>query len=184
MDFGNRLRYIREFRGFTQKQLGLAIGLSEKSAESTISQYERCEKMPRKQAIEKLTLALNVPKTALIPISTEFSEGILQTLLFDEDSHYLKPCKFDDNYFIGTENNDINFYTDLECWYEAYNNLKSGIWTKEQYIEWKLNYPYIKPSSDFDCIKSDLIKSGFNIDDNETSLWKYVLLNRNKNKNN
>ena len=186
MDFSNRLRYIRELRGLTQKQLGLAIGLSEKAAESTISQYERGEKRPRKDAISRLALALEVSDNALDLVPQAFPQGLLQRLLFAEDFHGLQPYKIHDRYFIGPivyEDGEFsNFYNDLECWYEAHQKLINSEWTEEQYIEWKLHYPYIKPSTVFEDIKSDLKKDGYKISDEETNLWKYVLLNKNNKK--
>ncbi|MBR5794761.1 MAG: helix-turn-helix transcriptional regulator [Erysipelotrichaceae bacterium] len=184
MDFSNRLRYIRELRGLTQKQLGLAIGLSEKAAESTISQYERGEKRPRKNAIEKLALVLNVPDSALDLVPKAFPQGLLQRILFAEDEHGLQPYKIHNRCFIGPieyeDGEFANFYKDLECWYEAYQKVTNSEWTEKQYLEWKLHYPYIKPSTVFDALKSDFIRDGYNIPDDETNLWKYVLLERNK----
>ena len=186
MDFSDRLRYIRELRGLTQKQLGLAIGLSERAAESTISQYERGEKKPRKNAIARLALALNVPDIALDLVPKAYPQGHHQRILFAEDHHGIQPYKIHNRCFIGPieyEGGEFsNFYSDLECWYEAYNKLINSEWTEQQYIEWKLYYPYIKPSTVFESTKSELIKEGHQIPDDETNLWKYVLLEKNKKK--
>lgn len=186
MDFSFRLRYIREFRGLTQKQLGLAMGLSEKAAESTISQYERGDKKPRKKAIEKLALALNVPIPTLEVVSSEMPQGFLMNMLFAEEYYDLEPRKREDRFLVGPnpyiDGGSDAIAKEIECWYETYNLFRDTDWSEEQYIEWKINYPYIKPSTVFEHIKADLIKDGIEIDDNETSLWKYVLLNRNNKK--
>ena len=186
MDFSNRLRYIREFRGLTQKQLGLAIGLSERAAESTISQYERGEKKPRKKVIEKLALALSVPDSTLELVPSEFPQGFLQRMLFAEELHGLRPYRINGRHFIGPieyeDGKFLSFYNDLQCWYEAYNKVVFSQWTEEEYIEWKLHYPYIKPSTVFESVKAEFIKDGYDISDDETNLWKYVLLDRNKKK--
>lgn len=184
MDFSFKLRYIREFRGLTQKQLGLAMGLSEKAAESTISQYERGEKKPRKKAIEKLAQALNVPETNLEKVHSTIPYGLLIELLFLEELYNFCPCKKENRLYLGPEPSiDVSssaLSKEIDCWYEARNYLDEGIWTKEQYIEWKLNYPYMKPSATFESLKAELIKEGYEIPNDETNLWKYVLLEKNK----
>ena len=54
MSFGSQLRRIRKFKGLDQAELGKRIGLSDKSAYATISQYERGAKKPRnKETIYK-----------------------------------------------------------------------------------------------------------------------------------
>ena len=40
----------------------------------------------------------------------------------------------------------------------------------------------MKPSTVFDTTKAELLKDGYEIPDDETNLWKYVLLNINKKK--
>ena len=37
---GDKIHRIRDFRGMTQKQLGIAVGFDEKSADVRIAQYE------------------------------------------------------------------------------------------------------------------------------------------------
>ena len=38
--FGEKVRLVRTFRGLTQKALGIAVGLNEKTADIRIAQYE------------------------------------------------------------------------------------------------------------------------------------------------
>ena len=39
---GQRLKFVRRFRRLTQKELGLLMGYSEKTADVRIAQYENC----------------------------------------------------------------------------------------------------------------------------------------------
>jgi len=39
MTVGEKIKYIRTFRGMTQQQLGVAIGLSAKGADNRMAQY-------------------------------------------------------------------------------------------------------------------------------------------------
>jgi len=47
MAVGERIRYIRNLRGMTQKQLGVAVGFGEKTADVPIAQYESGTRTPR-----------------------------------------------------------------------------------------------------------------------------------------
>lgn len=44
MSFGQRLKRIRNFRGFTMKQLGMNLNIPERQADVRISQYESDKK--------------------------------------------------------------------------------------------------------------------------------------------
>ena len=41
MTAGDRIRMLRKFRGMTQKEVGIAIGLSEKGADIRITQLRK-----------------------------------------------------------------------------------------------------------------------------------------------
>ena len=44
---GDKIHRIRDFRGMTQKQLGMAVGFDEKSADVRIAQYESGTRTPK-----------------------------------------------------------------------------------------------------------------------------------------
>lgn len=66
MTFGERLKTIRKEKGFTQKSLGLACGLEESSAESTIRKYEIGSRKPRDKALQKICEVLEIPTYELL----------------------------------------------------------------------------------------------------------------------
>ena len=43
---GQRLKFVRRFRRLTQKELGLLMGYSEKTADVRIAQYEKNARTP------------------------------------------------------------------------------------------------------------------------------------------
>ena len=57
---GDKIHRIRDFRGMTQKQLGMAVGFDEKSADVRIAQYESGTRTPKQPLVEKLAEALDV----------------------------------------------------------------------------------------------------------------------------
>ena len=44
---GQRLKFVRRFRRLTQKELGLLMGYSEKTADVRIAQYEKTLRTPQ-----------------------------------------------------------------------------------------------------------------------------------------
>ncbi|ARW11721.1 hypothetical protein BJI49_09690 [Acetobacter pasteurianus] len=60
--FGNRVRTLRELKGFTQQQLAGMIGLTENS----ITQYEGGRAIPRPLKMEALAVALGTNTTYLL----------------------------------------------------------------------------------------------------------------------
>lgn len=65
MIFGDRLRFIRNYREMTQKELGIALGISVKNAAKRIHQYEKNEKIPRDDVIKKMAEILKISESAL-----------------------------------------------------------------------------------------------------------------------
>ena len=49
MTVGEKIKYIRTFRGITQQQLGVAIGLPAKGADNRMAQYETNYRVPKKE---------------------------------------------------------------------------------------------------------------------------------------
>ena len=49
MTVGEKIKFIRNFRGITQKELGVGIGFDEKGADNRIAQYETNYRVPKKK---------------------------------------------------------------------------------------------------------------------------------------
>lgn len=75
--FGEKIKHLRNKNHLTQKQLGLALGFSENSADIRIAQYESGERKPREDILRKMAKIFNVPLEVLIvPVLSEH-ENIL-----------------------------------------------------------------------------------------------------------
>ena len=55
MAVGDRIKRARNLRGMTQKELGIAIGFEEKSADIRIAQYESNTRTPKEELLRKGT---------------------------------------------------------------------------------------------------------------------------------
>lgn len=60
MTTGKKIKRIRLLRGLTQKELGIAAGLHPYTADTRISQYEIDDRVPKKELLEKIAIALGV----------------------------------------------------------------------------------------------------------------------------
>ena len=65
MAIGERIRFIRNLRGMTQKFLGLQVGFSERTADIRMAQYESGSRTPKADLVEQLADALDVSTEAL-----------------------------------------------------------------------------------------------------------------------
>lgn len=88
MTVGEKIRVIRTFRGMTQKELGLSVGFDEKGADNRIAQYETDYRVPRKEMLDKIALALNVNRLNFYSAGKGDSapEDLLRTLFWLEES--------------------------------------------------------------------------------------------------
>ena len=51
MTVGEKIKFIRNFRGMTQKELGVGIGFDEKGADNRIAQYETNYRVPKRDIL-------------------------------------------------------------------------------------------------------------------------------------
>ncbi|WP_447896453.1 helix-turn-helix domain-containing protein [Stenotrophomonas acidaminiphila] len=76
--FGRRLREARLARGMNQAALGAVLGLEEENtAAPRISRYERGDRMPDNESMEKLAAALELPVAYFHAASEPLAEMIL-----------------------------------------------------------------------------------------------------------
>ena len=83
--FGEKIKHLRNKNHLTQKQLGLALGFSENSADIRIAQYESGERMPREDILRKMAKIFNVPLEVLIvPVLSEPREYLVEAFWIQE----------------------------------------------------------------------------------------------------
>ena len=73
--FGEKLRYLRRKNNLTQKELGMAVGFPENTADVRIAQYETNARTPREKLLKKLAQVLGVQKEILtVPVLSKPNE--------------------------------------------------------------------------------------------------------------
>ena len=173
MTVGEKIRVIRTFRGMTQKELGLSVGFDEKGADNRIAQYETDYRVPRKEMLDKIALALNVNRLNFYSAGKGDSapEDLLRTLFWLEESgmggitlFQLVPNQHEPTWQRETsetadtaaryEPSDnwplrppvamyFNALVDdyMKEWLVRQQEYRAGEITREEYFEWKLNWP-------------------------------------------
>ncbi len=147
MAIGERIRFIRNLRGMTQKYLGTAVGFPEKTADIRMAQYESGTRTPKEDLIQKLAEILDVSPQALTVPDIESYIGVMHTLFALEDLYGLQIGKLDGEVCIRLDRNSPTMNTCFEmllAWNEEHEKLKNEEITKEEYDAWRYTYPEIE----------------------------------------
>ncbi len=156
MAIGERIRFIRNQRGMTQKWLGIKVGYPEKTADIRIAQYESGSRGPKDELIKKLAEVLDVSTAALTVPNIESYVGIMHTLFTLEDLYGLKIDKVDGEPVIRLNKNAPEFLTMTKmflAWQEQAAKWRNGEITKESYDEWRYKYPELDTTGMFHKIE-------------------------------
>ncbi|MHA9740118.1 helix-turn-helix domain-containing protein [Robinsoniella peoriensis] len=166
MTIGDKIRHIRNFRGLTQKELGLKIGLDAKSADNRIAQYETNYRVPKKDMLVQIAEALDVNIMNFTGSTPGCAEDIMFTFFWmDEENRGMinlfqvvrnpgKTNASDDRAVRYNDNDDwpahapVGIYFDygivndfMREWLKRKEELKAKEITNDEYLEWKLNWP-------------------------------------------
>ena len=158
MNFNLKLKKIRTFRKMTQKELSEKIGLTD---HHRIVQYEKGVRVPKKDLVDKMAKALDVnPYTLYDTAGRDASEMMELLFWLDEFNpsalHLFLPRKFPGEKCPAaaappapppapapahTRPARLARYQFRisSC---RMDELKSGVITRDEYFEWKINWPY------------------------------------------
>lgn len=167
MTVGEKIKLIRTFRGMTQKELGLAIGLEEKGADNRIAQYETNYRVPKKDMLDKFAEVLHVNRQNFYTDVDGTAEAIMRNFFWlDEDIkgviHLFELCRnpgsesksqelkasYTDN-LEWPASAPVGLYFDYPLlnefmveWRLRQQELFKEEITRDEYFEWKINWPY------------------------------------------
>ena len=125
---GQRLKFVRRFRRLTQKELGLLMGYSEKTADVRIAQYEKNARTPNAETTAKLAEVLKVSPAVFSPTICASREDLLQSMYW---------------LFLMKGGGDI--YDCIKEWEAMKTKYDAGEISAEEYFEWKLTYTSSPP---------------------------------------
>lgn len=117
MTIGNKIRFFRNLRGYTQDELGQKIGLQG----DRIRQYENGVRTPKEDMLLSIADALDVDVAALSDINIKSEEDIMHILFELEDNYSINIEKQNGKTVLVIDNEDyrnsvLNTY--LNYWYD------------------------------------------------------------------
>ena len=144
MAIGERIKFIRNMRGMTQKCLGMAIGFSENTADVRISQYESGDRTPKENMITKIACVLKVCSQALAIPDIGDPIGIAHTLFALEDMYGIRISIINGELCLVLDKSKgatyLSIFDMFSAWQQESEKLRIGIITKEEYDDWRYNY--------------------------------------------
>ena len=145
MAIGERIRFIRNLRGMTQKYLGTLAGFDEKTADIRMAQYESGTRTPKADMTNAIAGVLNVSPLALSVPDIDSEQGLLHTLFALEDLYGIKVELAESKIYLTLDSTkpttNISIFGMLKAWAVQAEKYRTGEITKDQYDEWRYNYP-------------------------------------------
>ena len=145
MAIGERIRFIRNLRGMTQKLLGTAIGFPEKTADIRLAQYESGTRTPKEDITVALANALEVAPQALSVPDIDSYYGLMHTLFALEDRYGLTIETRDGEVLFRIDprkGKDATRISELVCaWAAIAKKYHAGEISRDEYDKWRYYYP-------------------------------------------
>ena len=152
MAIGERIRYIRNLRGMTQKYIGMAIGFSENTADVRMAQYESGARTPKENMIADIARILEVCPQALALPDIDNYVGLAHTLFVLEDLYGVNISSIDGELCLTLDKSKgmtyVSMFDIFNAWRKESDKLKNGEITVEEYNDWRYNYPRIEAARD------------------------------------
>lgn len=144
MAIGKRIHDIRIKRGMTQKQLGMMVGFSERTADIRIAQYESETRIPKNDILLAIANALGVSPMALSVPDIDTQQATMHTFFALEDFVGVRITELDNTLCLTIDLSAPDHYSYssfFRDWYKAHEKLNSGEYSQEDYDNWRYNYP-------------------------------------------
>ena len=145
MAIGERIHFFRIMRGMTQKYLGMLVGFPEKSADVRLAQYETGSRKPKSDLTAALAQALDVAPQALDIPDIDSYIGLMHTLFALEDIYGLTVSETDGEVCLKVNKDKSKDAAELlqmlTAWQEQAVKLSAEEISREDYDQWRYNYP-------------------------------------------
>ena len=148
MAIGERIRYIRNLRGMTQKYLGMLVGFDENAADVRIAQYESGARTPKENMVADIANALEVCPQALTLPNIDSYDGLAHTLFALEDIYGFQISNIDGELCLTLDKSKgmtyVSMFDIFHAWNKEAKKLKNGEVTEDEYNAWRYNYPKVE----------------------------------------
>ena len=144
MNTGERIKRIRTLRGMTQKDLGIALGFPERSADVRIAQYESGSRTPKEDVIQEMAKVLKVKPKAIANPDCNTYIGLMYMFFDLEETYGIHVDEVDGELCLRLDRSRKDYtelFDMLLKWNEARKNGQADFDSSVVYEEWKLHYP-------------------------------------------
>lgn len=150
MAIGKRIKFFRNRKNLTQKQLGEQLGFMGKTSDVRMAQYESEARIPKHNLVKEMAGILGVNSHALTVPDIDTDIGLMHTLFALEDIHGFQIVKKDGHICLCLDSSDSaptdSIHTMLQAWQQQAEKLENGEISKEEYDEWRYRYPELDTS--------------------------------------
>ena len=147
---GKRIRFFRNRKGMTQKQLGELLGFLGKTSDVRMAQYESESRTPKQDLVKEMAHLLDVSPRAITVPEIDSYIGLMHTLFALEDMYGLKIGEIDGEVCLRLDKSTGTTYTTMfnmfHAWQEQAARLEQGEITEEEYDQWRYKYPELDTS--------------------------------------
>ena len=130
MAIGERIRFMRNLRGMTQRWLGQAVGFPQKTADIRMAQYESGTRTPKEDLVKALANVLEVSPLALSVPDIDSDLGFIHTLFAIEDIHGARAEKQGDEVHIvfdgSKRTTDASVFQMRTAWAQQAEKFRNG----------------------------------------------------------
>lgn len=145
MAIGQRIKFFRNRKGMTQKQLGEVLGFLGRTSDVRMAQYESEARVPKIDLVKEMAHIFDVSTHAINVPDIDSYIGLMHTLFALEDMYGLKIKEVDGEPCLYLDKSDFHTYTAMfdmfHAWQQQSARLESGEISKEEYDEWRYKYP-------------------------------------------
>ena len=144
MNIGERIKRIRTMRSMTQKDLGIALGFPERSADVRVAQYESGSRTPKEDVVRAMAEILNVKPYAIADPNYNTYIGLMYMLFDLEETYGIHVDQIDGEVCLRMDRSRKDYVEVFDMmlkWYEARKKGQGDFEASVEYEEWKLHYP-------------------------------------------
>lgn len=150
MAIGKRIRFFRNRKSMTQKQLGEILGFLGKTSDVRVAQYESEARKPKLDLVKEMAHVFDVSPRALDVPDIDSYLGLMHTLFALEDMYGLKIGEIDGEVCLRLDKSTGSTYSTMfdmfHAWQEQAARLEQGEITEEEYDQWRYKYPELDTS--------------------------------------
>ena len=144
MAIGQRIKFFRNRKGMTQKQLGEILGFLGKTSDVRMAQYESEARIPKQELVNEMAQLLEVSPHALTVPNIDTYVGLMHTLFALEDMYGLKIGEIEGEICLRLDKSNhsyLSMFDMLHAWQTQAARLENGEISKEEYDTWRYRYP-------------------------------------------